>query len=316
MCEEIHVRDCNFNPAEFSFDDVPDHPSMCLYGMRRCGKTILTRHILLNLRKKIDVIYLFSKTAKHQKRVWDFIHKDYIVHGFDVERFTDIVMTNALLVDEYDDWIDSGKKGEPPEKPKRIMLVFDDVISEHGVRHNKVFKDLFVLGRHRWIGVMILSQNAAASESISLSSRGNLDLCFTSFMNSQDDTDRLANYYFGLEGKRKGRAAIKKITSESHTFAVAMLYKDGRNKLSDYVFKIKAPDPGDSEKRFPKLKKFRIGGDEIWASDIKMDKPDPDIPSNTSVQNDTALLTSGYKRGLGERGAMSNCLRRVRRRAF
>lgn len=58
--------------------DFPDHFFIILYGIRRCGKTVMLRHMLYEMRERLQhhEVYLFSATIDLNPKQYDFIPKE------------------------------------------------------------------------------------------------------------------------------------------------------------------------------------------------------------------------------------------------
>lgn len=247
---------------EFSIDSIIPYSSMLMYGARRIGKTHLMTHIMSKIGKRFDEIYLFSGTAEVQPDAWRFIPKCCKVAAFDESRIQEIMDVQSERIAQIRSKIKNVDKRDGAEigriinkKCEHVMLIFDDIVSDRRVVRSGMLDNLYTLGRHLRISQVILSQNANAQNSVGLSVRNNVDYVFTSCMPSEPMYERLAENYFGVEGKKQGVKVLKAITSEDYTFAVAEIHKSGRRKLKDYVRKIKAP---------PKIPRFKAGPKELW----------------------------------------------------
>lgn len=244
----------------FDPKSIINFASIIVYGARRIGKTHLVSWILSVIGKRFKKAYLFSGTADVQPNAWDFIDEDCKFSSFNE------VALNRIF-DEQDEkitpirrrWEMNGKKGDVEKMINKevphVLLVLDDIVSDPRVQRSGILNKVFTLGRHRRITIIILSQNACASGSVSLHARGNVDYCISSMMNSLADWERLAEYYFGQEGKNEGIELLKAMTEQPYHFAVAELHKQGRRKLSDYCSYISAP---------AKIGKFKIAQKDVW----------------------------------------------------
>jgi hypothetical protein len=218
------------NVREFNIEDIIEDFSMVIYGMRFVGKTVLCHHIIEKLHERFDDAYLLSETVKLQPDAWHFVPEDNVADFFDEALLKKILDTQKEKRDEV------GK-----DKLPHVLVVLDDVVSDINVVRSEVLNKMFTLGRHYNLSVILLSQNACASGSISLQARNNCGYAITSNMNSLAELKRLADYYFGMEGYQFGMKKIQEITATPYTFAVADLGTQGRKVLNDYVFKVKAP---------------------------------------------------------------------------
>lgn len=256
----VNAEQPTFEFEGFVPESIINYASILIYGARRIGKTHLASWILSKISKRFKDAYLFSETIHVQPDAWAFIPKEHRYSNFDELKLLSIFQEQEAKIGEIQRrWKLNGEKGDIQalinKDVPHILLVLDDIVANPRVQKSGILNKVFILGRHLRITIILLSQNACASGSVSLQARGNVDYCFTSQMNSLDDWERIASYYFGLEGKRKGIEALKHITDTDHTFAVAELHKQGRKKLGDYCCKIKAP---------AKIPKFKIAENNVW----------------------------------------------------
>lgn len=252
---DINVLLQPFDPTEMT-----DYYSCVIYGMRRIGKTVLCKHVLRQQTDRFDEAWLFSKTADLQGDTWDCIHDDYKVIGFDEAKLLQIMQRqHQRVLDAQRIKKESGIDVDIPH----VLVLMDDIVSDPAVQRSGILNEVFILGRHRHMSIMILSQNACASGSIGLQARSNVDYVMCSWFNNRDDFDRMATMYFGMEGKHAGIATVQRLTQEPFTFAVANLHKQGRKRLSDFVRTIKAPDP-DAPGGDPP---FKLGKAAVWAEE-------------------------------------------------
>lgn len=251
--------------AEFNIEEMVDNFAIALYGARRRGKSVLMHHIMSLLWERFDECYLFSNTAGLQGNIWHFIPKENRIKGLD-EAKLDELMSKAMkerkaIESEFSDEQQEQKDKALDEKMKRRMVILDDIVSDKKTQRSDILDNYFTLGRHAYMSIAILSQNASAKASLSISARGNLDYCFTTAMNMLDDFERLARYYFGIEGWKAGVQRIVQLTSTPFSFAVSdMQLQDKQGNLNTYTTTITAPPLEEQDKS------FKIGKDQQEAN--------------------------------------------------
>lgn len=250
-------------------DDLPEHPFGLIAGRRRSGKSHLCSWLLFHLQDKYKQgeVHFFSSTAMMQKGLPDYFHADFVHKSVDWGMVQEIVDKQEMMITMETRMEKAGAHPESCYMHKRsgpVLFVFDDLVFDNALRVMPVMNRLATTGRWLKIGVVILSQNACASGSINIQSRGNLDFMMCTNMVSDADYQRLADMYFGLDGKKKGLNTIKLATSERFDFIAGFPCRDHFTCLQEYACKVRAPPDMPEE--------FKIGeGQEVEPED----KPTP-----------------------------------------
>jgi hypothetical protein len=250
---------------EFNIEDMCEHFSMLIYGRRRIGKTVLCHYIMSLLHTRFQNAFLFSKTHKTQGSTWDFVPEDNRVADFDEAKLTQILddqielVESALLPD-----------GTRDKTLNPVVVILDDIVSDKRVQKSDILDKYYTLGRHANISVILLSQNAAASGSVSLQCRSNCDYIMATKMNQLDDYERMSRYYFGIEGWKKGIERVNQLTQKPFHFAVSDIQDNARTCLADCTYYITAPELEKQDM------KFKIGKHEQSNATSGMIKAVPD----------------------------------------
>jgi energy-coupling factor transporter ATP-binding protein EcfA2 len=132
---------------------APKHPfRMVITGPSGSGKTTVACHLLENVYEDyFDEIYLVSPTAKHDpawKRCKD-------MDGFEIKDELDTEFLGDLY-EESQTKVDSAKS---IKNAKKILVAFDDFISNSRYMRSDELLTLAVQGRHAGISLMFLSQS-------------------------------------------------------------------------------------------------------------------------------------------------------------
>jgi hypothetical protein len=257
--------------------------TMVVYGRRRIGKSVLVNYILSQIKDRFDDAYVFSQTSEVQPLMWTAFHKTRIHHGYSSAQLNSIFEERRLAMHKVNEEFQEKRKKEVgsykmtkndelfykkllDKHVKDTLILLDDIVGDNQIRTCNLFKNIFTLGRHYRLSLIILSQNANRRGAISRECTGNADYAFTSSMLLQDDYQVLAEQYWGTEGSRRGAEFIAENTSEDYVF----LFTDNTNKtknrkyLLDHTFSYKAPPPDD-------LKRFTIGK-KPWEVEKQMEK--------------------------------------------
>ncbi len=257
--------------------------TMVVYGRRRIGKSVLVSHILSKLKDRFEDAYVFSQTSEVQPLMWSSFHKTRIHNGYSSTKLADIFQERRKLMEKVNDEFKQKRKKDVGshkmtladdkfykalvEKTlKDTLILLDDIVGDASIRTCKIFQNIFTLGRHYRLSLIILSQNANRRGSLNRECTGNADYALTSSMLLRDDYQVLAEQYWGTEGSQKGAAFIANNTNEDYVF----LFTDNTNKtknrkkLTDHTFTFKSPPPEDT-------KKYVIGK-KPWLAEKELEK--------------------------------------------
>lgn len=223
---------------------MPEHPAIAIYARRREGKTHMMKDFLHKVKDRYDQIYCFSLTARFQD-IYQYVPKSNIINGFDVEVLDKMVDERIKEIEKAMASKNKKLKGLP-----RVIYIFDDVITEQGIRTSKSFNSLFSLGRHILASVCVISQKITSLPPIV---RNNTDLVISFYLHSELERKMLCEEYLSIQHWRVGEEILKMITEPEYQACVIALFNKGR-RYEDYVFTYKADE---------KLKKFKIG-EEKW----------------------------------------------------
>jgi hypothetical protein len=185
-------------------ENFPKHPSLCLFGKRRTGKTFSLRWIMYNCFRHIPFGICCSQTAMNG--FWQtYIPSQYVYKDLDFGKM-------QTLIDRQDGLIKKWKKDHPEEDAAdseaykavpelAAFIILDDVISDRGaMQWSEQLLKFFVNGRHYCITVFITSQHV---KGIGPMIRGNMDMVVLQPIFQKEARDTLAELYAGWMGKKK-----------------------------------------------------------------------------------------------------------------
>jgi hypothetical protein len=257
--------------------------TMVVYGRRRIGKSVLVNYILSQIKDRFEDAYVFSQTSEVQPLMWTAFHRTRIHHGYSSAQLSEIFQERRVAMQKVNEEFKEKRKKDVgshkmtkndelfykkllDKHVKDTLILLDDIVGDSQIRTCSLFQNIFTLGRHYRLSLIILSQNANRRGAINRECTGNADYAFTSSMLLQDDYQVLAEQYWGTEGSRRGAQFIAENTSEDYVF----LFTDNTNKtknrrrLLDHSFTYKAPAPDD-------LKRYVIGR-KPWELEKEMEK--------------------------------------------
>jgi hypothetical protein len=228
---EVDVRTLEL--SEFKPKSLPDHPFLLLAGIRRSGKTYLTRWLLKKLRKRFDRIFVLTGTKmSHQ---WDDLVGEQNI--FDDHFETRI---EALLAAQEN--IAKREDGNLPS----ILLLLDDVIGDDTLKpESHSLKRLATLGRHVHISCFLLVQHLHAFRP---TIRNNCDAMVLFSQLSQKTMETVFEESLcGLHLTKRDLLSLYEQWAEGYRALV--IWKAGckTNKLKDRLKWVEAPAPRSSE---------------------------------------------------------------------
>lgn len=189
-------------------------------GSSGAGKTYLTQDLLINqgFLENRDKVVLLSTTHKYSKKT-DFQVFKVGDNSFEYsdDKFEAVV----------NDWKTKNKsKAENGGKPKRLVVILDDILSvSETSRLKAMIRWIAVQGRHFGILALVLVQSCAKSSICNLVVRTNINLVISSFCRRADDRQTLCEEYIlgMLPPPLKMKDAINifnQYTKEKHSFVV------------------------------------------------------------------------------------------------
>jgi hypothetical protein len=173
---------------EWDPSTMPSDATILIVGKRHTGKSVLTRDLLYQMRKRLDVVVGMNPTEIGNRNLEFCIPKSMIFHSFNGQKLRHIL-----------DW---QRRAVANNKAKKIGLVMDDCMAEMDEKGNKKkvmnggdIEAVFKLGRHYklfYINAMQYIKDAPPSI------RGNVDLLFVFNTNSGTEREKLWKEYFAM----------------------------------------------------------------------------------------------------------------------
>lgn len=227
---------------ELNFEPLPDGFFIIMYGARRTGKTHAVSVLLEQIKDRFDFAYLFSNTAnlhEGQKGELDFdmITKEAKFKGFDQEAL-------AAITKRQEDVLMHNNRTERKRdmKPNQTLLIFDDFVHEKAIRYSQEFTELPVLGRHKQLSVICLSQgySAVASGGLNKATRQNADMVMTFLPRSLVDVENISSWYL-TQDKIENMWLVKSVCQEEHQCLAIDLTSPHETEFPNYCYKYRAP---------------------------------------------------------------------------
>jgi hypothetical protein len=142
-----------------------------LIAKRNSGKSCLLKYLVEAERHKFSRIFVICPTEKINRFYSDIVDDECIFDTYD-EKWMN------KLIDKMTE-INSNK---PQKERKNILLILDDIVSDHNFHQSPTLKKLFIRGRHINIAIILTFQYLNLIPPVA---RNNLDYLFCGQMNKQ-----------------------------------------------------------------------------------------------------------------------------------
>ena len=133
---------------------LPEFFTVSVASRRNSGKSHLCRQLVQMLfkQKRVDVCLVLSGTAGLNKD-WDFMPPEL------VQNFSEETMVNLWRRQEkrMHDWQTAGCPKK--QKPRRVLCVLDDCLSDPAALGSKIIEMFFTKGRHVHVSLIVISQH-------------------------------------------------------------------------------------------------------------------------------------------------------------
>lgn len=235
-------------------------PAMILCGVRRSGKSHATREILYQMctQMKPDLVVLFSYSAELSDD-FDYVPDFYKYNSFDEDRIQKFLDQQTESTKRYRAMKKKNKSYD--KKPAHILFIFDDIAHDKHVFHSKALGELFIMGRHKFCSVVLLSQHLSA---LPPRVRNNSDIICSFRDANWYNRQCLRDQFMTLSStsRKEVQKFMDKTLGEPHRMCVVCIYKiQQANKLSDFIFTYLAPK---------KTPKFKLAQKQFWSKETAL----------------------------------------------
>ena len=160
--------DAALTPLEF-VELFPPFVTCAIIGVRNSGKSVLTQQIIKAVQKKkmVDIVIVMSGSAQLNDD-YSFLPEGALMN-----------FNDGLLHRIWNKQVADKKEG----KEKKLLIVFDDCLTDKNAIRNEIIQKIWVQGRHVSINSFLLSQYPAYITSPII--LGNSDFLMTSKLNRQ-----------------------------------------------------------------------------------------------------------------------------------
>ena len=142
-----------------------------LVAKRNSGKSCLLKYLVDSERHKFNKIFVICPTEKINRFYSDIVDDECIYDTYE-EKFVDKLINKMTE-------INSNKSNK---ERKNVLLILDDIVSDHNFHQSPTLKKLFIRGRHINIAIIITFQYLNLIPPVA---RNNMDFLFCGQMNKQ-----------------------------------------------------------------------------------------------------------------------------------
>lgn len=224
---------------KFDLNMLPIDATVVNFGMRRTGKSVLSRHILYVLKDKLPRAMVMSDTDSLNRFYRKYVPEAHIIRGVNKGVLFKVLELQKKfmkrLLDEF------GEKDNIPDEELddvRVLIVADDVIqNENEIRYNPPLNAVFVNGRHYNIFFLL---NTQYEKAIPPTMRNNVDVAFMFFCENRDAIDHLWRLFGSSMRIDMFAALLHKYTKNYCTLVSVRSTISGSLALVDRLFWFKA----------------------------------------------------------------------------
>jgi hypothetical protein len=174
-----------------------------------------------------DKVYIFSSTVDVQPDLFDFVDKDCIILGYNEQLLIQIWNKQKELI------VKLKKLKTKEEDLPKILILYDDLVSDRTFRKSEIFERLFVAGRHIWVAQIFITQMFTG---VPKDIRTNVDVAIAFFLENERDRESFSISYLSTRNRRIGILLFDKVTKEPFQSIVVLGSKITQSP-NDYVRK-------------------------------------------------------------------------------
>ena len=142
-----------------------------LIAKRNSGKSCLLKYLVEAERHKFARLYVICPTEKINRFYSDIVDDECIFDNYD-EKWVEKLINKMTMINS----------NKPQKERKNVLLILDDIVSDHNFHQSPTLKKLFIRGRHINIGIILTFQYLNLIPPVA---RVNLDYLFAGQMNKQ-----------------------------------------------------------------------------------------------------------------------------------
>ena len=118
-----------------------------LIAKRNSGKSCLLKYLVEAERHKFNKIYVICPTEKINRFYSDIVDDECIFDNYD-EKWVEKLINKMTEINS----------NKSQKERKNVLLILDDIVSDHNFHQSPTLKKLFIRGRHINIGIILTFQ--------------------------------------------------------------------------------------------------------------------------------------------------------------
>ena len=142
-----------------------------LVAKRNSGKSCLLKYLVESEKHRFSKIYAICPTEKINRFYSDIVNDECIFDSYE-EKWVDKLINKMTEINS----------NKPNKERKNVLLILDDIVSDHNFHQSPTLKKLFIRGRHINIAIIITFQYLNLIPPVA---RNNMDFLFCGQMNKQ-----------------------------------------------------------------------------------------------------------------------------------
>ncbi|GAM29390.1 hypothetical protein SAMD00019534_125660, partial [Acytostelium subglobosum LB1] len=219
-------------------------------------KSYFARWLAYYIGHLYPVVYVMTKTKSNH---WwsQCVSDSYIFEGWQPHIVAELMKRNEKIL---------SVRGMSKHVDPNILLILDDIIGEDSFKNDHVLKDIFTLGRHKRIGLIVLTQDVFG---ISTVARGNCDYVVSTLQMQNRQREAIAKDYGDIIHRQSFYDMMDDNTRDNSMLVIDLSLNTP--DPSKVFFTAKANNPGP----------FRLGDDKCWSANEKQLQQVKDISDNS-----------------------------------
>ena len=198
-----------------------------LLAKRNSGKSCLLKYLVEAERHKFNRIYVICPTEKINRFYSDIVDDECIFDNYD-EKWVDKLINKMTEVNS----------NKPQKERKNVLLILDDIVSDHNFHQSPSLKKIVIRGRHINIAVILTFQYLNLVPPVC---RNNMDYLFCGQMNKQSIDLLMSEFISGDISKDDFLKMFSRCTRD-YNFLVINNNSVKDDDLNSIYGCIKAPD--------------------------------------------------------------------------
>jgi len=198
-----------------------------LIAKRNSGKSCLLKYLVEAERHKFNRIYVICPTEKINRFYSDIVDDECIFDNYD-EKWVEKLINKMTMINS----------NKPQKERKNVLLILDDIVSDHNFHQSPTLKKLFIRGRHINIGIILTFQYLNLIPPVA---RVNLDYLFAGQMNKQSVDLLISEFISGDISKEQFLKMFNRCTRD-YNFLVINNNSVKDDDLNSIYGCIKTPD--------------------------------------------------------------------------